>query len=296
MKIALNSTGSNIALNTVNSNIRLGRPLIAPVIIPELVTSSSLSFSIINLDSRTLPIYYLVNQGMTLTPTTSSSFAGTLAPGQRSSTFSISSLSPDTIYIVSARAYFDDGVAPAYSALAFEVFITQTAEGTGGQCLEKNTILYMADGTSKKIIDVEVGEYLLGFDLPNMPDESTSDWMLFSTDDISQGGNVPVKIVSKIVSTWHYYFEINNDIKITVSHPFFIKKARSNTWSWVDSSYLAIGDSMLGKDGEEIIITSYNRVNTPIEVVELDTEQTDNYFAGNTPVLVHNNNFKVFEN
>jgi intein/homing endonuclease len=145
----------------------------------------------------------------------------------------------------------------------------------------------MADGTSKEIQYVNVGDWLLGFDLEDMPDESTKDWELYKTDNLSSGGFVPVQVIYKKEDTYREYYIINNDIKITKQHRLFIK--RENYWQWIDSSEVKVGDYLLGKNKKEIEIKSVEYVKDILEVVTLDTEQTDNYFAGNRAVLVHNN-------
>jgi len=158
----------------------------------------------------------------------------------------------------------------------------------GGGCLDENTIIYLADGTTKILKDIQVGDWLLGYDFEDMPDESEPNWREYTREDASEGHYVPVQVVFKKFDYYSSYYHINNDIKITKSHPLFIKKASTNLWGWIDSPDIQVGDIMLGKDRSEIIIESIDYVQETLEVVTLDTEETDNYFAGNNPILVHN--------
>jgi hypothetical protein len=45
---------------------------------------------------------------------------------------------------------------------------------------------------------------------------------------------------------------------------------------------------MKGMNGELIEITSYQKVNAILPVKIIDVEDVDTYFAGTTPVVIHN--------
>jgi predicted transcriptional regulator len=45
---------------------------------------------------------------------------------------------------------------------------------------------------------------------------------------------------------------------------------------------------MMGIHGEKVEVTSIIRIYEPIEVIALDVEEVDNYFVGETPVVIHN--------
>jgi hypothetical protein len=65
-------------------------------------------------------------------------------------------------------------------------------------------------------------------------------------------------------------------------------KNNTNAWSWVDAPDLEIGDKIKGREDSWVEVTSILKVNGLIEVKTLDVEEKDTYFAGNTPIVVHN--------
>ena len=82
------------------------------------------------------------------------------------------------------------------------------------------------------------------------------------------------------------YYLINNDLKITKEHPVYVH--RNNEWSWIDSSEIEIGDGLLGLDGKITPVETKTFLEEHIDVVTLNVEDIDNYYAGKVPVLIHN--------
>jgi hypothetical protein len=166
---------------------------------------------------------------------------------------------------------------------------TTTTTTSGFGCLDLNTPIRMFNGSTKLLKNIKVGDELLGYYIDGMLDESNPYWQYWYAP-LSAEGNFEKTVVTGVIpSSYHQYFIINNDIRITKSHPLFVNQAGTDTWNWIDTPYIKVGDKLKGVDGSTIEITSYEVVNDFIEVVTLDVENIDNYFAGQTPVLVHNN-------
>lgn len=166
---------------------------------------------------------------------------------------------------------------------------TTTTTTTQFGCLDVNTPIYMFDGSIKLLKDIQVGDELLGYYIDGMLDESNPYWQNWYAP-LSAEGNFEKAVVTGVTpSSYHQYFIINNDIRITKAHPMFVNQLGTDTWNWIDTPHIQVGDKLKGLDGSIIEVQSYAVVNDFIEVVTLDVENIDNYFAGQTPVLVHNN-------
>lgn len=174
----------------------------------------------------------------------------------------------------------------------FTAVWSSTGGGEGGGCLHEDTLMQMWDGTTKLLKHIEVGDVLKGWGKEGMLDESVEGWEDWTTQTTEDGYFAPVTVQFKMSSTYHHYYHINQDIKITVEHPLFIK--RNSTWQWMTADKLIVGDKMLGLDGEEVNIDSVIHVDNYMNVITIDVEEYDNYFAGTIPVLIHNDN-KQFE-
>ncbi len=146
----------------------------------------------------------------------------------------------------------------------------------------------MWDGTTKAIKDVELGDAVVGWYIDGMIDEIEPGWEEWTGPVGSEENKVKVHVVWTKSDFYSHYFLINNDVKITPSHPMLINQKDTDVWSWVDAGFLKVGDKMKGIDGTAIEITSIEKINEMVEVVELDVEEIDTYFVGETPIAVHN--------
>jgi hypothetical protein len=97
----------------------------------------------------------------------------------------------------------------------------------------------------------------------------------------------PTKVVFAQFDSFTQYYIINNDIHITKNHPFLANQQDTDMWSWIDAPDLKVGDRIRGID-DWVDVTSIVKVNEIIHVKTLNVEEKDTYFAGNIPVVVHN--------
>ena len=157
-------------------------------------------------------------------------------------------------------------------------------------CLHEDTPIVMADGTTRLAKDVKVGDMLKGWYKDGMVDESDPDWIDWTTNSIDDGLHTHVEVKSAYPATYGMYYTINDDVKITPFHPFLVKK--DNTWQWLDAPDIEVGDFLLGMNNNPIEITSITSHKETMKVMKIDVESVDTYFAGETPVLVHNEHDK----
>jgi hypothetical protein len=143
----------------------------------------------------------------------------------------------------------------------------------GGGCLVYNTSITMADGTTKPVQDVRVGDSVLS---------------VSSKDNLFETGKFE-KNIATVVGTYsiltHNVISINNGLLVTSdSHMNIIK--RDNVWSLKTSKELITGDIIIDIDGNEIEITSVDSLSESQLVYNISVNKENLYFANNT--LTHN--------
>jgi hypothetical protein len=150
----------------------------------------------------------------------------------------------------------------------------------------------MYDGTTKLLKDVVVGDVLLGYYVPGMIPENVLGWENWTESLEVEGYQKATTVVQTRYGTYPQYYIVNNDIRITKKHPFLATKKDSGIWSWIDPPDLQIGDYIKGIDNF-IEVTSVVQINESLTVISMDVEEKDTYFAGNTPMVVHNDIVKA---
>ena len=201
----------------------------------------------------------------------------------------------NTVAIASKKNFDWYGVGPIYNTdsphpIRFDEFFSSTIDAYGGSgCFSVDTPITMADGYTKKIEELAIGEELLALTLPTMPlDFDDNDtWVDWETETL-EGAEFTTTTLTDIMFDWYEkYYKINDRIKVTFEHPFFIK--HNNKYEFKKADELIIGDEILTDTSGSFTletITSIETIEEEIETVNLNVEPSDVYFAGG--VLVHN--------
>jgi hypothetical protein len=132
-------------------------------------------------------------------------------------------------------------------------------------CFAADTLILMADGTSKPIQDVQVMEWVTSY-------------------DIAKGDNIRAQVVDvyhhPVETMGDYYLLVNNHIQVTPNHPLFING------TWQEAGLLKVGDTLRSVDGN-IATTSVIRVYSQIATYNLHIDdENHNYYADG--ILAHN--------
>jgi len=187
------------------------------------------------------------------------------------------------------------GVGPLYATdsphpIRFDEFFSSTIDAYGGSgCFSVDTPITMADGYTKRIEDLSIGEEVLTLTLPTMPldfdDKDT--WVDWETDTLDGAEYTTTKLTDIMFDWYDEYYKINDRIKVTFEHPFFIK--HNNKYEFKKTEELIPGDEILTDTSGSFVfetITSIEKIEEELETVNLNVEPNDVYFAGG--VLVHN--------
>jgi hypothetical protein len=190
---------------------------------------------------------------------------------------------------------FNDHATRYNTAISKTVEIQDTYAGLAIACFLPGTKIKMSDGSMKNIEDISVDDEVLSVIIPDLPDEDLgyNEWKTFT----STGDMTSLEASSATVEKIFYdymdgYWNVNDGlIKVTEEHDLwtytFIDNAGdARYWKWRKPSQLQIGQSLLDHEGNLIEVTSIEKIEEEVEVVNIDVEPLDVYFAGG--VLVHN--------
>ena len=214
--------------------------------------------------------------------------------------------------ITMSGAYVDDNVAGGFNASATNynkkiLHLTQvedTYNGTAITCFTPDTKLTLADGTQREIQDLSIGDELLSLKMPNAQTEEehpviASDvaYADYCIVELGESELVSAQIINMFFDFTDTYFLINGEIKVTGEHPFFVKipdgfylsttgQNSEEFWAWEYVRNLEVGQIMYDKDMNEVPIDSIEEIEKEIEIVNIDVDTNNTYFAEG--ILVHN--------
>ena len=143
-------------------------------------------------------------------------------------------------------------------------------------CFVPGTQVKMADGKTKNIEDVKVGDIVLSYNEESKEYENCAVTGLITNLNTTNIARINLKDGTKI--------EMNE------YHPIYTQEGWKSLTNYNDLPTLTKEDKVLSTNNEFIEISSIEtwKEETPITTYNLSIEKTHNYFVGNTPVLVHN--------
>ena len=195
--------------------------------------------------------------------------------------------------------FLEDGQSDGYNdhATNYNSNLTKSVtvvDSYGGSpsCLLEGTPIEMADGTTKLVEDLEIGDWVMSMNMPGQLDEDNDDWRSCRfADEKTETFTQHSASVQDINFDFAYnYWNINDGMeKITGEHEMLYKPINENTWMWQLVPNMKVGAHVMDKNGNEVEITSLENLidnDEGYEVVQIDVEPLDVYF-GKT-FLVHN--------
>ena len=208
----------------------------------------------------------------------------------------------DTSVTISGK-YHDDGQSDGFNdhATRYNASITKVVEiqdtygGLAIACFLPGTLILMADDTAKPIEEIDVGDEVMSLDLPGLPDEDLGylEWKAFTMRPMDASDlellieqNKKTAFVENLFYDYmNGYYSINNGyLKVTAEHDLFAYS--KGNWGWRTPKELSEGMLLLNFLGEMAKVESIEWVPGEVEVINIDVEPLDVYFAGG--VLVHN--------
>ena len=182
--------------------------------------------------------------------------------------------------------------ASNYNTNLYKTLTIVDSYGGSPSCLLIGTPIDMADGTTKLVEDLEIGDEVMSMNMPGQLDEDNDDWRSCRfADEKTETFTQHSASVQDINFDFAFnYWDINDGMeKITGEHEMLYKPLNENTWMWQLVPNMKVGANVMDKNGNEVEITSLENVidnDEGYEVVQIDVEPLDVYF-GQT-FLVHN--------
>lgn len=145
------------------------------------------------------------------------------------------------------------------------------------ECFLAGTLVLLADGSTKAIEDIEVGDKVLATDPETDETAAKEVTALIRTDDDTNYNDLSIATEDGV-----------QKLTATHEHPFW--SPSENTW--LEATHLKPGMTLRTDDGDTAIVTGNRAYTQNARTYNLTVEDLHTYYvlAGETPVLVHNSN------
>jgi hypothetical protein len=189
----------------------------------------------------------------------------------------VATLSPTPVATLSPTPVTTLSATPVPTATTY--VSTGGGGGGGGGCHVAGEMITLANGETKAIENIQIGDILLSYDI-NGYDGSEEAYRGWSSHvDNLEGEFTSVEVTNVTVDTYSSYYNFNEgSLKITFEHPVLFK----------DVNDVNVGEFMLNEDSQWILVNTKSLVKTaqPFSTWSIDVESEDVYFANG--ILVHN--------
>ena len=156
-------------------------------------------------------------------------------------------------------------------------------------CLLFGSQVSKSDGSVVNVEDLNIGDEILTVSLQGSTDEGSGNW---ENDTFNKSGSFSpnTTTVKRVMYEFaNSYYNINSGSEyITGEHHMLYRQAGDENWIWKTAPTFELGDYLMDKQGNDIVISSLETNVNPdgYEVVQLDVEP-DDFYVGQT-FLVHN--------
>ena len=153
-------------------------------------------------------------------------------------------------------------------------------------CLLFGTKIQLSNGTELNVEDLVVGDEIKAWVPDGLPDETLdgadtdqTEWRFFLKDELS--GTTKNVIVSDITFNFaSTYYSINSGlIKATGLHPLYVWDNEIQKYKFKNIEDILVGDKLISDNQIEIEITNIDKINSDVEIVTINVEESDVYLA-----------------
>ena len=164
---------------------------------------------------------------------------------------------------------------------------TSFYSGGGGGCHVAGELLTLANGETKLVEDVVVGDNLLSVNFDGF--SLDGEWREWKRREETLGSVYTSTTVTKVnVLEYDKYYDFNNGLlKITEEHPVLVKDIAGDIY-FKQVKNIVNSDWLLNEENEWVDITSIELITVPerFTTYSFDVEESDVYFANG--IVVHN--------
>ena len=174
------------------------------------------------------------------------------------------------------------------NVIRFDEFYGATYDSYGGRgCFGVGSTITLGDGSTRLIEDINIGDEIKTVNISGVPldfdaEDTWKQWI--GVPDSTTLNFTTGSVFDVYYDFYDNYYLINNDLKATWEHPFFV--LRNGNYSFKKTNELRTGDELMTSLNEFITIFSIEYKEESLETVNLNVEPYDVYFANG--LLVHN--------
>jgi hypothetical protein len=144
----------------------------------------------------------------------------------------------------------------------------------------------MADGSTKSIENLVIGDQLMSYDIDGLPRFSDDPSVLNTWSTANLVGNSSTAELTNMNSlVANLLIVINDSIRSTETHRHLVKV--DGTWSFIEAREVKVGDIIFDISGQEIPVETVSFDVGEFTVYDLDVEPLDVFYANG--MLTHNN-------
>ena len=143
----------------------------------------------------------------------------------------------------------------------------------------------MADGSTKSIENLVIGDQLMSYDIDGLPRFSDDPSVLNTWSTANLVGNSSTAELTNMNSlVANLLIVINDSIRSTETHRHLVKV--DGTWSFIEAREVKVGDIIFDISGQEIPVETVSFDVGEFTVYDLDVETLDVFYANG--MLTHN--------
>jgi len=262
-----------------------------PAIVTGYATTYAITFDYDGTQAELLDGSFSIEQGTGVNTSMSSAHPGNLSfnssNNQGTAYFSFSAADPE-------------GTSPEFIEIRWNKpsYVTLTSQSSGSSssyasqdiswsptCIVENEPILMADGTTKLVQDITLGDELASLNIDTLGNEEDA-YKTWSTGIESFSAAATTATVTRF-SPGQYtkYMNFNSGaLKITHEHPVLIDRA--GTVQFISAGTIQVGDKFYQDQTGWVEITSAEEVNETVKTYMIGCEDADVFYANG--VLVHN--------
>ena len=165
---------------------------------------------------------------------------------------------------------------------SFNIETTGPCGGDPG-CLLGDTVVEMADGTTKLLMDLAVNDTVKSVSIEGLSEDEFA-YINWSSENLVYNFNT-AKVRAIMPIKKDKVYSINNGL-LTASIDHVHLRKQNETWNFCKTQDLLAGDIFLNQNNEEVLITLIEEINQATTVWRLDVENTDLFIANG--IITHN--------
>ena len=142
----------------------------------------------------------------------------------------------------------------------------------------------MADGTSKKVQDIVVGDSLEAITDTTLSESDENAYKTWTAPTLVNTTKTTSTVEEIFVDYYTWFYILNEKVHATYEHPFLI--LRGDTYMWKTAEDIAEGDFLVTNNLVLEKVWRKQRINQEVQTYNFNVEDADTYIVEN--IVTHN--------